>query len=102
MTETRRSIRLDKWLWFARFAKSRAVAAELVSGGAVRVNSVRVSKPATPVRVGDGLSFAQGRTVRAIRVLGLGNRRGPAAEARLLYADLDAPAPLEPDGQPDK
>ena len=102
MTETRPSIRLDKWLWFARFAKSRAVAAELVSGGAVRVNSVRVSKPATPVRVGDGLSFAQGRTVRAIRVLGLGTRRGPAPEARLLYADLDAPAPLEPDGQPDK
>ena len=102
MTETRPSIRLDKWLWFARFAKSRAIAAELVSGGAIRMNSVRVTKPATPVRVGDGLSFAQGRTVRAIRVLGLGTRRGPAPEARLLYADVDVPTPLEPDGQPDK
>ena len=52
-----------------------------------------MTKPATPVRVGDGLSFAQGGEVRAVRVLALGTRRGPAPEARLLYADLDAAAP---------
>ncbi len=82
------AIRLDKWLWQARFCKSRAVAARLVADGAVRVNAVRVSKPAHAVRVGDGLSFAQGGTVRAIRILAIGSRRGPAPEARALYADV--------------
>ena len=57
----------------------------------MRVNAVRVTKPATAVRVGDGLSFAQGGRVRAVRIRALGTRRGPAPEARLLYADLDAP-----------
>ena len=56
----------------------------------MRVNAVRVTKPATTVRVGDGLSFAQGGVVRAIRVRALGTRRGPAPEARLLYAEIDA------------
>lgn len=104
------SIRLDKWLWHARFCKSRALAARLVSEGAVRVNSERVSKPATPVRVGDGLSFAQGGRVRAVRVLALGARRGPAPEAQALYLDLETPpaadgvvtAALEPDREADK
>lgn len=104
------SIRLDKWLWHARFCKSRALAARLVSEGAVRVNAERVSKPATPVRVGDGLSFAQGGRVRVLRVLALGTRRGPAPEAQALYLDLEAPAvpdepvtaPLEPDREADK
>ncbi len=108
------SIRLDKWLWHARFCKSRALAARLVGDGAVRVNAVRVTKPATPVRVGDGLSFAQGGRIRVLRVLALGTRRGPAPEAQGLYLDLEtsaaaaaAPdeavtAPLEPDRQADK
>jgi ribosome-associated heat shock protein Hsp15 len=102
------AIRLDKWLWQARFCKSRALAARLISDGMVRVNAVRVVKPAAPVRVGDGLSFAQGSRIRAIRVLALGTRRGPAAEAQALYADLDAAggvrAPvqaLEPDAEAD-
>ena len=105
MPEAARAIRLDKWLWQARFCKSRALAARLIADGAVRVNAVRVTKPATTVRVGDGLSFAQGGVVRAIRVLALGTRRGPAPEARLLYADLDAGAApnagLEPVRQAD-
>ena len=63
------SIRLDKWLWQARFCKSRALAARLVGDGAVRLNAQRVTKPATPLRVGDGLSFAQGGRVRSVRVL---------------------------------
>jgi ribosome-associated heat shock protein Hsp15 len=89
MTEARPAIRLDKWLWHARFCKSRAVAARLIADGAVRVNSVRVNKPATTVKVGDGLSFAQGGRIRAMRVLALGVRRGPAPEAQRLCADLD-------------
>ena len=52
-----------------------------------------MTKPATTVRVGDGLSFAQGGVVRAIRVRALGTRRGPAPEARLLYAEIDAAIP---------
>jgi ribosome-associated heat shock protein Hsp15 len=111
MAEAAPSIRLDKWLWQARLCKSRALAAKLVAAGAVRVNTVRVSKPATAVRVGDGLSFALGGRVRAVRVLALGTRRGPAAEAQALYDDLEAnpgPAaaaaspPLEPDPEADK
>jgi ribosome-associated heat shock protein Hsp15 len=82
------AIRLDKWLWQARFCKSRALAARLIAAGAVRVNAVPVVKPATPVRVGDGLSFAQGGRVHAVRILALGTRRGPAPEARALYAEL--------------
>jgi ribosome-associated heat shock protein Hsp15 len=99
------AIRLDKWLWQARFCKSRGLAARLIAEGAIRVNAVRVTKPATVVRVGDGLSFALAGRVRAIRILALGARRGPAPEARALYADLDAAAArptLEPDRQAGK
>lgn len=94
-------LRLDKWLWQARFVKSRALAAKLVSEGAVRVNAVRVVKPATSVHVGDGLSFALNGRVWALRIRDLGDRRGPAPEARRLYLDLDAPDDLEPPPQAD-
>lgn len=91
------AIRLDKWLWHARVCKTRGVAARLVADGAVRVNSERVVKPAAPLRVGDGVTVRQGEAVRVLRVLALGARRGPAMEARELYADLGAkcgtPAP---------
>jgi ribosome-associated heat shock protein Hsp15 len=92
MAEAAPSIRLDKWLWHARFCKSRAVAARMVSDGAVRVNAQRVVKPATSVRIGDGLSFVLGGRVRVVRIRALGLRRGPAPEAQGLYDDLDAPA----------
>lgn len=82
------SIRLDKWLWHARFFKTRALSARVIEKGSVRVNSRRVTKPATAVRVGDGLSFAQASQVRLVRVRGLGIRRGPASEAQALYEDL--------------
>ncbi len=87
------AIRLDKWLWQARFCKTRGIAARMIAEGAVRVNAVRVTKPATSVHVGDGLSFAQGRTVHALRICALGTRRGPAPEARTLYLELGAPQP---------
>lgn len=91
------SIRLDKWLWHARFCKTRGVAARLVATGAVRLNSAPVLKPAHPVRVGDGLAFAQGAAVRVVRVRGLGARRGPAGEARQLYDEV---APVAPGDAP--
>lgn len=85
------ALRLDKWLWHARFFRSRSAAARAVAEDGLRVNGARVSKPAATVGAGDVLSFVAGRQVRVVRVLGLGSRRGPAAEARALYADLTPP-----------
>ena len=91
--------RLDKWLWFARFAKSRTLAAKLVTDGFVRVNGLRAENAAKAVAVGDVLTIAAPRTTSLIRVEALGIRRGPAPEARLLYAEVardDAALVTEP------
>jgi ribosome-associated heat shock protein Hsp15 len=92
-------LRLDKWLWQARFFKSRTLAAEVVESGHVRVNGTPVSRPSREVGTGDVLTFPQGRCIRVIRILGTGVRRGPASEAQTLFIDLDvppaAPPPLE-------
>jgi ribosome-associated heat shock protein Hsp15 len=87
-------LRLDKWLWFARFAKTRSLAAKLCAAGCVTVGGVTVSKAAHALRVGDLLSIRQGRVLRRVTVLALGDRRGPPAEARLLYVEPEAPLPL--------
>ncbi len=84
-------LRIDKWLWHARFFKTRTLAAKLVGDGKVRVNAERVTKPASNVQPGDVLTFPQARTVRVVRILALGQRRGPASEAQTLYEDI-APA----------
>jgi ribosome-associated heat shock protein Hsp15 len=84
-------LRIDKWLWHARFFKTRTLAAAEVSAGRVRLNSARVQKPAQLVMPGDVLTFSKGRDVRVIRVEALGTRRGPAPEAQALYSDLDPP-----------
>jgi len=86
-------LRLDKWLWYARFFKSRTLSAEAVTGGKVRVNKQPVHKPSFGVKPGDVLTFAQQRRIRVIEVVALGNRRGPATEAQGLYRDLDPPQP---------
>ena len=80
-------LRVDKWLWHARFFKTRTLAAKIVSGGHMRVNSDKISKPAYSIVVGDVLTFAQGNHIRVIEVLALGERRGPAPEAQTLYLD---------------
>ncbi|MGL4238778.1 RNA-binding S4 domain-containing protein [Tabrizicola sp.] len=82
-------LRLDKWLWQARFCKSRTLAATLVSEGHVRVNGTPVSRPGRDVSPGDVLTFPQGDHIRVVRILALGQRRGPATEAQNLYTDLD-------------
>jgi ribosome-associated heat shock protein Hsp15 len=87
---------LDKWLWQARFFKTRSLATKLVAAGHVRVNAERVSKPATAVGAGDVLTFAQGRVVRVIRIAALATRRGPAPEAQALYHDISPPPPGPP------
>lgn len=81
-------IRLDKWLWYARQAKSRSLAQKLITGGNVRLNrekTIAVSKTVSP---GDVLTLALARDVRVLRILACGTRRGPYQEARLLYEDL--------------
>ncbi|MDP5215790.1 RNA-binding S4 domain-containing protein [Ruegeria sp. 2205SS24-7] len=83
--------RLDKWLWHARFFKTRSLAAKQVAGGKVRVNGTRTEKPAQSVGPGDVLTFAQAREVRVIRIEAIGERRGPAPEAQQLYQDLSEP-----------
>ncbi len=88
--------RIDVWLFRARFVKTRAAASRLVSEGGVRLvhDGVprRLEKPSVEVEPGDALLFAQGGNLIAIRVEALGVRRGPAAEARTLYSELDADA----------
>ena len=89
MSET--SCRIDVWLWRARFAKSRSLAAAMVERGAVRLThngvQTRLDKPSSSVHVGDGLVFALGGRLVDLTVLQMGERRGPAEEARTLYAD---------------
>jgi ribosome-associated heat shock protein Hsp15 len=90
------SVRIDKWLWFARFYKSRSLAASVVEAGEVRLNGVVVAKVAQGVKVGDDLVFPTGPKWRRVTVLALGERRGPAVEARALYEEGQAP-PLQED-----
>lgn len=90
MTDT---VRLDKWLWFARFLKSRSLATALVASGRLRINGEPSTKAHYAVKVGDVLTFPLGAHIRVIKILSPGVRRGPATEARTLYEDLDPPAP---------
>ena len=73
--------------------KTRTLAAKLVADGHVRLNSTRLVDPAKPVKPGDVLTIALERTVRVLKVQGLGTRRGPAAEAQGLYEDLSPEPP---------
>ena len=91
MDGPRATLRLDRWLWQARFFKTRSLSARVVSGGHLRVNGQPVSKPGRGVGMGDVLTFPQGPHVRVVRILELGARRGTAPEARALYEDLSPP-----------
>jgi len=81
-------LRLDKWLWQARFFKTRALAAELAERRRIRINRLVITKSHHRVRPGDVLTFPQGRAIRVVRVLALGTRRGPPSEAQTLYRDV--------------
>lgn len=78
-------VRIDKWLWHARFYRSRALAQEAAASGLLRLNGVRVEKPSAPIQPGDVLTLPRGRDVLAVRIQALAVRRGPFAEARKLY-----------------
>jgi ribosome-associated heat shock protein Hsp15 len=82
------SQRLDKWLWCARFFKSRALAAKACHEGRIRVSGQSHAKAHYGVKIGDVLTFPLGPNIRVVRVMALAMRRGPPAEARGLYEDL--------------
>jgi ribosome-associated heat shock protein Hsp15 len=91
---------LDQWLWFARFAKSRSLAARLCAAGEIAVNGVAVVKPNHAVKAGDVVVVAQRGWERTVRVLALGERRGPAVEARTLFEEVDASRRALPHWEP--
>lgn len=84
-------LRLDKWLWHARFHKSRTLAATACAAGRIRLNGVIIDKANQKVAPGDVLTFPLGTRIRIIRIVALGKRRGPAPEAQALYEDLTPP-----------
>jgi ribosome-associated heat shock protein Hsp15 len=85
--------RLDKWLWFARLAKTRRQAVRLVEEGFVRIDARRADSPSKPVGRGDVLTIAFERNIRVLRVLNIAERRGPIREARALFEEVDACLP---------
>jgi ribosome-associated heat shock protein Hsp15 len=91
MKPAARRQRLDKWLWHARFYRTRSQAADMCRDGRVRLNGERVDKSSTLVGPGDVLTLPQGSRIRVVRIAALTDRRGAAAAARLLYDDLGAP-----------
>ena len=100
MSETE-AARLDVWLWRARFCKTRSVSADMIERRGVRIErngqSRKVTKPGASVLPGDVLTFGKGPHIVSVRVLELGERRGPANEARTLYENLNGPSEREHD-----
>jgi len=92
------SLRIDTWLWRARFVKTRSLAATLVEQGAVRLThqgrQTRIDKPSRVVHPGNEITFALNGRVWAVRVEALGGRRGPPEEARALYSHLGDASPI--------
>lgn len=90
--------RLDKWLWFARVAKTRTLSAALISEGKVRVNGVKVIKPAHTVKTGETVTVVMRQRMRILKVAGIGARRGSAEVAGHLYEDLSPAPPPKSEG----
>lgn len=88
MTAKAEKIRIDRWLWAARFFKTRSMASHAVSGGKVHVNGARI-KPARPVNIGDELRIRRGEQEFTVIVLGLNDKRRPAKEAQALYGETE-------------
>ncbi len=92
-------IRADKWLWYARFFKTRTLASQLCKSGKLRVNGERVSKASVTVQVGDVLTFPKVNDIKVVQLLALGERRGPAPEAQSLYDDQSPATPTKAEEQ---
>lgn len=87
------TMRIDKWLWSARFFKTRADANRLVASGKLRLDGDVMAKPHRNIKVGQTLVFPKVDDIRVIKILAMATRRGPATEAATLYEDLDPPQP---------
>ena len=98
-------LRLDKWLWYARFFKTRSAATKAISVGRFRLDGMVTNKPHRQALCGQVLTFIQGERSRVIRIMVLGSRRGPACEASALYEDLtpvrDTPQKTKTPKQPE-
>jgi ribosome-associated heat shock protein Hsp15 len=88
------TLRLDKFLWFARLARTRSAAARLCEQGRISIAGIAALKPHQPVRVGDWITVEQGHWRRRLRIAALGERRGGAPEARQLYDEPEPPQPI--------
>ena len=84
-----KKIRIDKWLWWARFFRTRSLSTKIITKGAVRLNSRRIVKPSVEIKVNDVLTFTSGKSVRVIKVLSLGERRVNYEEARKMYENVE-------------
>lgn len=91
--------RIDKWLWSARFFKTRALAAKACHDGRIRVSGQVLTKAHYAIKIGDVLTFPLGPHIRVVRVTAFAVRRGPAAEARGLYEDLAPPGQALPEAE---
>ncbi|MBD8526192.1 RNA-binding S4 domain-containing protein [Pseudomarimonas arenosa] len=90
--ETASSVRIDLWLWAARFFKTRSLAKEAVAHSKIKLGDQTVSKPARAVRVGDRLQIERGGELYEVEVRGLSEQRGPASVAQSLYFEDEASA----------
>ncbi len=94
------SLRIDKFLWFARIVKTRSLAQQLAEQGRIRLSGRLIDRAHAPVKIGDVLSFAVHGKVRVIKIDAIPSRRGPPAEARALYTE-HSETPLTSEGGQD-
>ena len=94
------TLRIDKWLWYARFFKSRTLATRLCASGKLVLGNQFIRKGHATLKVGDKLTFPKNDDIRVIKVVSLSTRRGPASEAVTLYEDLQPPQPAEKKSSP--
>ena len=86
-----KTLRIDKWLWYARFFKSRTLASKLCASGKLRLNCELICKGHATLKKGDVLTFPKEKDVRVIKIISVANRRSAASEAATLYEDLEPP-----------
>ena len=87
----KKTLRIDKWLWYARFFKSRNLASKLCTSTKLRLNCELICKSHATLEEGDVLTFPKNDDVRVIKIISVATRRGPASEAATLYVDLEPP-----------
>lgn len=97
--ERQPKLRIDKWLWYARVVKTRSLATKLVQAGHVRVNKTKINTASHTVSADDVLTISVHNRIKVLKVVALGERRGPASEAALLYEDLSPPPPKRDDAK---